>query len=88
MQLQNVVVLLDEVEEFCLDRSNAQLGMESRTLTTVLKVPVLERRSPPTPPCHLGPLGSRWLPTLESSHGAAPSGGCGMAVRPGRWRSF
>ena len=64
MQLQNVVVLLDEVEEFCLDHSNAQLGMESRALTTVLKVPVLERRSPPTPPCHLGPLGSRWLPTL------------------------
>ena len=32
--LNNCVILFDEIEEFCLDRENPGLGMESRLLTT------------------------------------------------------
>lgn len=44
MELENVVVLFDEVEEFCLDRSNAQLGMESRMLTTAMLTKIADLR--------------------------------------------
>ena len=44
MQLQNVVVLLDEVEEFCLDRSNPALTMESRMLTTAMLTKLADLR--------------------------------------------
>eukprot|EP00316_Scyphosphaera_apsteinii_P011195 CAMPEP_0119316478 /NCGR_PEP_ID=MMETSP1333-20130426/39749_1 /TAXON_ID=418940 /ORGANISM="Scyphosphaera apsteinii, Strain RCC1455" /LENGTH=730 /DNA_ID=CAMNT_0007322131 /DNA_START=134 /DNA_END=2326 /DNA_ORIENTATION=+ len=36
MQLERVVVLFDEIEEFCLDRTDPKLGMESRMLTTAM----------------------------------------------------
>ena len=39
-----MVVLLDEVEEFCLDRSNPQLGMESRMLTTAMLTKLADLR--------------------------------------------
>ena len=34
--LENCVILFDEVEEFCLDRGDPRIGMESRMLTTAL----------------------------------------------------
>eukprot|EP01031_Cornospumella_fuschlensis_P033266 gene33266-40246_t len=34
--LERTVVLFDEIEEFCLDRENVNLGMESRLLTTAM----------------------------------------------------
>lgn len=34
--LDNTIILFDEVEEFCLDRENPNLGMESRMLTTAM----------------------------------------------------
>ena len=34
--LERTIILFDEVEEFCLDRENANLGMESRMLTTAM----------------------------------------------------
>ena len=44
MELENVVVLFDEVEEFCLDRSNDALGMESRMLTTAMLTKLADLR--------------------------------------------
>lgn len=41
---QEVVVLFDEVEEFVLDRSNPQLGMESRMLTTAMLTKLADLR--------------------------------------------
>ena len=35
LELERVVVLFDEIEEFVLDRSMPSLAMESRMLTTV-----------------------------------------------------
>ena len=32
--LENTIILFDEIEEFCLDRENPKLSMESRMLTT------------------------------------------------------
>jgi len=34
--LERTIILFDEVEEFCLDRENAAIGMESRLLTTAM----------------------------------------------------
>ena len=34
--LQRTIILFDEVEEFCLDRENPNLAMESRMLTTAM----------------------------------------------------
>ena len=34
--LEDTVVLFDEIEEFCLDRENPTLSMESRMLTTAM----------------------------------------------------
>ena len=34
--LEKTIILFDEVEEFCLDRENTNLGMESRLLTTAM----------------------------------------------------
>jgi SpoVK/Ycf46/Vps4 family AAA+-type ATPase len=34
--LDKTIILFDEIEEFCLDRENANLGMESRMLTTAM----------------------------------------------------
>lgn len=34
--LEKTIILFDEVEEFCLDRENINLGMESRLLTTAM----------------------------------------------------
>jgi hypothetical protein len=34
--LQRCVILFDEVEEFCLDREDKTLTMESRMLTTAM----------------------------------------------------
>ena len=39
-----VVVLFDEVEEFCLDRSNPALGMESRMLTPAMLTKLADLR--------------------------------------------
>jgi len=44
MELEKVVVLFDEIEEFCLDRSNPQLGMESRMLTTAMLTKLADLR--------------------------------------------
>merc|ERR1711871_434296 len=35
-RLRNTVILFDEIEEFCLDRENPALAMESRLLTTAM----------------------------------------------------
>ena len=34
--LERTIILFDEIEEFCLDRENPNLGMESRMLTTAM----------------------------------------------------
>jgi hypothetical protein len=34
--LDRTIILFDEIEEFCLDRDNPALGMESRLLTTAM----------------------------------------------------
>ena len=34
--LERTIILFDEVEEFCLDRENSAIGMESRLLTTAM----------------------------------------------------
>lgn len=34
--LERTIILFDEIEEFCLDRENPSLGMESRLLTTAM----------------------------------------------------
>ena len=34
--LDRTIILFDEIEEFCLDRENPALGMESRMLTTAM----------------------------------------------------
>eukprot|EP01040_Poterioochromonas_malhamensis_P011004 gene11004-11991_t len=34
--LERTIILFDEIEEFCLDRENPTLGMESRLLTTAM----------------------------------------------------
>ena len=34
--LERTIILFDEIEEFCLDRENPSLGMESRMLTTAM----------------------------------------------------
>lgn len=34
--IENTVILFDEIEEFCLDRENPSLAMESRLLTTAM----------------------------------------------------
>ena len=34
--LERTIILFDEIEEFCLDRENPALGMESRLLTTAI----------------------------------------------------
>jgi len=34
--LERTIILLDEIEEFCLDRENPNLTMESRMLTTAM----------------------------------------------------
>ena len=34
--LDKTLILLDEIEEFCLDRENPNLAMESRLLTTAM----------------------------------------------------
>ena len=35
-RLRDCVILFDEIEEFCLDRTTPGLGMESRILTTAM----------------------------------------------------
>ena len=44
LQLQDVVVLFDEVEEFALDRTNPALAMESRMLTTAMLTKLADLR--------------------------------------------
>ena len=44
-QLDQVVILLDEVEEFCMDRSNPALSMESRMLTTAMLTKLADLRA-------------------------------------------
>jgi SpoVK/Ycf46/Vps4 family AAA+-type ATPase len=34
--LERTIILFDEIEEFCLDRENPNLAMESRMLTTAM----------------------------------------------------
>ena len=36
MALEKCVILFDEIEEFCLDREDKSLSMESRMLTTAM----------------------------------------------------
>lgn len=36
LPLRRTIILFDEIEEFCLDRENPALGMESRMLTTAM----------------------------------------------------
>ncbi len=43
--LENTVVLFDEVEEFCLDRNNDALSMESRMLTTAMLTKLADLRA-------------------------------------------
>ena len=40
------IILFDEIEEFCLDRENPSLGMESRMLTTAMLTQVRTVHSP------------------------------------------
>ena len=42
--LNNCVILFDEIEEFCLDRENPGLGMESRMLTTAMLTAINDLR--------------------------------------------
>ncbi len=42
--LEKTIVLFDEIEEFCLDRENPALGMESRLLTTAMLTNLNELR--------------------------------------------
>ena len=44
MQLDKCVILFDEIEEFCLDRENPGLGMESRMLTTAMLTAINDLR--------------------------------------------
>jgi hypothetical protein len=44
LELEDVVVLFDEVEEFMLDRSNPSLTMESRMLTTAMLTKLADLR--------------------------------------------
>ena len=43
-RIENTVILFDEIEEFCLDRENQALGMESRMLTTALLTQINDLR--------------------------------------------
>jgi len=45
LELDRVVVLFDEVEEFCLDRTNPALAMESRMLTTAMLTKLADLRN-------------------------------------------
>jgi len=44
MALDKCVILFDEIEEFCLDRENPGLGMESRMLTTAMLTAINDLR--------------------------------------------
>ena len=44
LQLDRVIVLFDEIEEFALDRSNPELTMESRMLTTAMLTKLADLR--------------------------------------------
>lgn len=42
--LRRCVILFDEIEEFCLDRDNPNLSMESRMLTTAMLTAINDLR--------------------------------------------
>jgi SpoVK/Ycf46/Vps4 family AAA+-type ATPase len=42
--LRNCVILFDEIEEFCLDRENPNLSMQSRMLTTAMLTAINDLR--------------------------------------------
>ena len=42
--LERTIILFDEIEEFCLDRENVNLSMESRMLTTAMLTQLNELR--------------------------------------------
>jgi len=44
LELTGVVILFDEIEEFCLDRTNPSLTMESRMLTTAMLTKLADLR--------------------------------------------
>ena len=43
-KLERVVILFDEIEEFCLDRNTPGIGMESRVLTTAMLTQINDLR--------------------------------------------
>jgi len=44
MELEQCIILFDEIEEFCLNRENQGLGMESRMLTTAMLTAINDLR--------------------------------------------